>query len=458
MRQTTQLSALTVLIALVVPAKMQASSGQLGTTSPISETELTNVYERAIMSSPLVEAVHKGGLQRRCKESVQLQIILDRISEFEQTPEYEPMVCADALGKLSIPEEVIKSLEADLFAFQALDREIKSCRDHIKRLTQFRTNKLSIIVKDALDLAKTKGALEALLDGNLSSLDGYSIDPPWCNAFPNSSHIYSVGRRGNALKTVFLKIWCVQNKKNVSDVGQFLFNDHKWADTTPLLHVTPVNEDFDLSCLGNSPYLFKDAKTPKGILTVNNGYALGGQRWQKRYSDIGEYGKEYGPQDCSSFVAKYTNSPKPFSTFDQSHLFFDKIGFPSQQISPSLVSLWNESRVSIRTQPDVVGLRERFTPLGTILDPQSKSLVPGLIHAERTYNMNATTLDDVLDGVGGHTGIFLGCAGSGRDTKAVTITNGRNLEISGKEFSHGVEAQDFFSTRQKLIMWFAGKQ
>jgi hypothetical protein len=458
MRQTTQLSALTLLIALIVPAHMQASSGQLGAASPISETELTNVYERAIMSSPVLEAVHKAGLQRRCKESVQLQIILDSISEFEQTPDYEPMVSADSGMNLTFPEAVVKSLEADLLAFQALDREIKACPDPIKLLTQFKTNKLSIIAQDALNLANTEGALEALLDGNLSSLDGYSIDPPWCNAFPNSSHIYSVGRRGNALKTVLLKIWCVQNKKNVFDVGPSLFKDPTWIDTTPLLHVTPVHEDFDLSCLGNSPYLFKDAATSKSILTVNNGYALGGQRWQKRYSDLGEYGKEYGPQDCSSFVAKYTNSPKPFSTFDQSHLFFDKIGFPSQQISQSLVSLWNESRVSIRTQPDVVGLRERFTPLGTILDPQSKSLVPGLIHAERTYNMNAATVDDVLDGVGGHTGFFLGCAGSGRDTKAVTITNGRNLEISGKEFSHGVEAQDFFSSRQKLIMWFSGKQ
>lgn len=398
--------------------------------------EALDVYEKAIHVSPLVKKIHEDGVERRQAEALQLTKILNSIHE-NQTQDPE-----------KLREIVIHSLEQDKRFFESVNQQLEAGSYEVgKKGTTFQLlyNRMPIITEEALKLAQTGNIFFDVLDRQLPQ--GYSIEAPKFNYFSESNHIYSHGRRGNALKSLLLKIWQIQNDKfSLSAMSQFFWDS--WLETAPFVHITPLPDDFDISHLELSPHFFSDVKTPKGFLTIHNGYAFGGHRDEARYPK----GKKWGPQDCSSFVATYTECKTIFSTYNQAQYFQEVNGFQFKHLGEGIVNRWEGEKVTRQNDVYLQSVREVLSPLAPNPDPQS--LKPGLVHAERSYTGISSKPDIALTGTGGHTGILLGTIGSASETQVLTISANRDLEGSGKEFVFGVEPRPLFSTPERMIMFF----
>lgn len=406
-----------------------------------SETsEALGVYEKAIHVSPLVKTIHEDGLERRQLEAGQLKELLSSITE------------NDTKDPEQLRKSVIQSLENDKMAFEVVNQRLQSgtYKAGEKGTTfQLLNNRMPIITAAALQLAQEENIFFDLLEGKLPQ--GYSIEPPEFNYFPESDHIFSHGRRGNPLKSLLLKIWQIQNDKSSLSETTQLF-EPSWLDTSPFVHITPLPEDFDVTSLQTFPHFYSDTETPKALLTIHNGYAFGGHRNETRYPN----GKKWGPHDCSSFVAMYTNCEITFSTLHQAKYFQDINGFQFGHLGEDIVAQWNATKNQRQQDTYLQAMSRVLDPLKPNPDPNS--INPGVVHAERNYTNISTKPEVALSGTGGHTGVFLGTIGSAGETRALTITAARDLENSGKEFIFGVEPRPFFSTPERMIMFFDVKQ
>lgn len=411
------------------------SSAIASSQTAININDFEHVYERAVYSSSVVATIHGDALAYREAVSRDLGKLLASVSTFEEQRDA-------AYDAPSLQAQVVASLEADAAFFEAFGQAIKKDpKNEQGRLIQLSTHKMGLVTQLALDLAKDTNVFDTLLDGTLPV--GYDLKVPLCNIFPDETHIYSNGRRGNALKALLLRAWSMQHQEqNLTGVVK-LFGD-AWLDDSSFVHITPVPAAMEVPGFEDSPYYFSDTKTPRALLTVHNGYAFAGQRWETRY---GTHGTAFGPQDCSSFVAKYLKSPYVFSTRDLLYLSEDVIGFPGEQLDATQEPAWLASRNTQEAQSTLENLRKTLLPHGKIMDPASPLLRPGIVHNERTFTPTS------IQGLGGHTGIYLGTVGSGPETKALTISATRDLEESGKEFMYGVEARAFFSTPDRLVTY-----
>lgn len=411
-----------------------------GQAYAMESNSLDNIYENAILCSPLVKKIHEAGLARRQEEERQLTKILDSISD------------NDTKDDEKLRQSVVQSLEADRVAFEALNKQLKekSYKPGEKGATyQLLNNRMPFITGEAIKLAQAITFFD-ILDGNLPQ--GYSIKAPVFNYHPNEEHIYSNGKRGNALKSLLLKIWLLQNdKSSLSEMSQ-LFG-LSWLDNCPFVHITPLPDEYDVSSFQSSPHFFRDTQTPKALLTIHNGYAFGGHRLETRYPK----GKPWGPHDCSSFTAHYTGCKTAFSTMHQAHYFQEINSFQFKDVvTEEIVNKWNAGKADREKDSAIKMMRKVLSPLKPNPDPQS--LTPGLVHAERNYTGLAKNEGVALTGTGGHTGIFLGTIGSGSETQALTLSANRDLEGSGKEFAYGVEQRTFLTTPERMIMFFEVKK
>lgn len=400
------------------------------------ESEAKGVYEKAIMTTPRIAKIHQEGLERREAESCQLTKLLECIVE-NQTMDHE-----------KLRTRVIESLNQDKVLFDAVNKKLKLNQNIAgqKGATyQLLVNKMPFITAEALKLVEDETIFFGLLEGTLPQ--GYSITPPEFNYFPNKDHIYSNGRRGNALKSLMLKIWQIQNEKSLSQLDLF---GPSWLDEASFVHITPLPDDFDGSSIQSWSHFYSDDQTPMGLLTINNGYAFGGHRLETRYPQS----KPWGPHDCSSFVVKYTNCKNTFATVHQAQYFQQINGFQFKDlVGPDIIKQWNEAESGRKNDDCIKAMAKVLRPLGpNQQDPQS--LKPGLVHAERAYRNVLQDHKVALNGTGGHTGIYLGTIGSAGDTKALTVSADRDLENTGKEFICGVEKRPFFTSPERMIMFF----
>jgi len=416
-----------------------ASSALASSQTNVDTSGFQDIYEYAVRSSPIVRKIHDDALAYGQITSRDLGVLFDAVSRFEitrDTPHDAP----------SLQAQVVASLEADAVFFEAFGQAMRSDpKNQQGRLIQLSTHKMSIVTQHALELARKTEFFDSLVEEKLPF--GFDLNAPVCNIFPNETHIYSNGRRGNAIKALLLRAWSIQHQQSNLTGLDNLYGGG-WVDRSTFVHITPVPAAMDVPGFEASPYYFSDAKTPRGLLTIHNGYAFGGQRWETRY---GTHGTAFGPQDCSSFVAKYLGSPYVFSTRDLLYLSEDVIGFPDEQLDAIQEPAWLASRSTEEAQSTLENLRKTLRPHGKIVDPASHLLRPGIVHNERTFSSSS------IQGLGGHTGIYLGTVGSGPDTKALTISTNRDLEGSGMEFIYGMQERAFFSTKDRLVTYLEKK-
>lgn len=399
--------------------------------------ETLDVYEKAILANSLVQKIHEEGLQHRQEEERQLTRIQKNVCENRSKDSEQ------------LRNNVIQSLEQDGITFEIVNQQLKagSYKPGERGATfQILNNRMPFINEEAIKLAKNGNVFFEILDGNLP--EGYSIKAPLFNYFPDNTHIYSNGKRGNALKSLLLKTWQIQNDKSSLSELRELFGP-SWLDSSPFVHITPFPDDFDVSSLQSSPHFFSDAQTPKALLTIHNGYAFGGHRNEPRYPK----GKPWGPHDCSSFTAMYTRCKSIFSTYDQAQYYQHINGFQFKEIvEQAIAQQWDAEEDQRKNDACIKHMSEVLLPLHPNPDPQS--LKPGLVHAERYYPGVSSYHKTALTGKGGHTGIYLGTIGSAEETQALTLSTQRDLEKTGREFSYGVEKRPFLSTPEHMVMFF----
>ncbi len=129
---------------------------------------------------------------------------------------------------------------------------------------------------------------------------------------------------------------------------------------------------------------------------VHSGYSFGGYREDEKRL---HYGKPFGPEDCSSWVAKTTKCPILFSTADQ--LCTYRATLPSHLQTSFIPPEW----LSGKEAQDMVTRYDAVT---------SSDVQPGDIFLSRTFKRDLDPSTNL--GAGGHTGIVLS-----KSESAVTI-------------------------------------
>lgn len=390
------------------------------------DAEMEEVYKRGILSSPLIKKIHADGVERRAMEEGLLR---------ELTRSIGGTCERQVIDSVDLHARVRAALEADLAYFNRL-------RDGMKNLPvgeggvsfQLKTNKMHLALEMAagFDIA----FLEKCLAGGAMP-EGYAIEAPEINIFGDPRHIYASGR-GIALKVFLMRAYSIV--QGIDSIEKMSF---KFVGGSPFVHLSPLHlagvtstteEGGNFWCFCPSDGIYK-----LGI--VHNGYVFGGQR----RADLGADGAlkftagfpahwKGGPEDCSSFVARYigTDPANAFSTAHQLCHYLKNTTEVSSLYTSPLLHKWLEKSVEAWGGDEIYrsALEERLRPL---YDVRPDVIQPGWVHAERGFKPMDDTQYTPM-GKGGHTSFFVGSIGGvGPDAKAITLGANRDIE-SGEAF------------------------
>lgn len=388
------------------------------------------VYEKAILTSPLVKAQHEKGLERRKREYTELSKLFTEVqSLIEET---------DGENLENLYGETRAMLKQDLAFFEALQQALKPLQPKEGEYP-IKTNRMHLGLQKALAL--TEDEFYDIIDRSPSVPQRFDFtNPPDFNIVDDRTHMFSSGD-GIAIKIFLSTVYRVlSNTHKVSDLHKVFGND--WVDTSPWVHITPLPESFVMTeDIKTSPYFYDDRKSIPGVIIFHNGFAFGGHRCDKRYPQ----GKEFGPFDCSSWIASITQSPVAFSTVHQYidyHIRTDFSAFPqgvlSEEVKHKIVQEWQEDSFK-------AGIEQSLTPI-QVRDPQV-DLQPGCIHGERVLKIfDVHNLSEFPKGSGGHTGLFLGIVGGcGPDARALTLGFTRDIEDLNIDAAYVVDRRLLFT-------------
>jgi hypothetical protein len=282
-------------------------------------------------------------------------------------------------------------------------------------------NKMAIAIAGAQELTSTKFA--KLLEGDLG--DGYeyhtAVDDVTVLS-ENTDTIYG-SSKGTFLKTAALTTLLVSDGKTHLYQANYLplLGASSWVDASAIAHVTPLPESIDLRrCIEKDyskyTYIFDDyAPSTSGFTFIHSGYAFGGHRDESRYPN----GKLFGPEDCSSWVAKLCASKIQFSTVDQLFHYRNCLIRNNEENEGILTdSSWANSGTELEMT--------RLFDAAKIKDPQ-RDILPGQLYVHR--NFNEDKIEDIYNSPGkaGHTGLVLGFNSDGKDSKIITMAYGRDM-------------------------------
>lgn len=391
----------------------------LNASNTYSEEQWKDVYEKAVLSSPLVAQMHEDGLKRRQQESLELEILREHVSD---------LYAKDTFDKAILKETIQK----EFGVFQTIEARLKTYpidKDHMT--FQLYYSKMALNLQIAYELIQNISlSFWALVNADTHIPKGFELRAPAMNFCGNTTHPFA-SKRGNGLKVLLTTAWRLGTKstsfKPMNDMINF--------DQSPFMHIVHLPDSFETKEIETFPYFWSDAQTPKGLMTIHNGYAFGGHRGEARYPNSS---KPFGPQDCSSIVAKYI-CPVPCTTMQMAYHWQGKYGFYFKQMQGYSAPAWEQNFDKWQsTDPWSKPMAASMEPV--VIEDLSKTK-PGMVHLERTYTNNA------FQGAGGHAGILLGILGQGPDAKALTLSANRDLEGAGFEFSYGAQE------RQAVPLW-----
>ncbi len=390
--------------------------------------DMESLLEGAVLASRKVRAIHEEGLRRRTLESKQLGNLLEFITEHpEKDATLRPIVLA--------------RLQEDALVFDSLNKALPQCRGVRE---QAKSNKMHLGVEKAIALHKD--SFYDICDGRLP--EGYSIEVPNANVFPNEDHIYSTGR-GRALKHLLTTAALALLKAHdIDELRRIIGCD---VGTSPFVHYTPLPEGFDVSGYAASPYF----KIPGKFAVIHNGYAFGGQRFERPEQD--------GPHDCSTFVAEhYELDPMTITTEQYAAHQLGQCRYHFDSLGGDVVQTWEKkTKPKFLDSKAVHSILARMTALD-VSDPDA--LRPGWVSVERRFTGYRDNYSLVQEGTSGHTSVVLGTIGHGPDMKLWTIGADRNIDspADNRDFSYGIEARPMFGDPLQdptapLVMYFRSK-
>ncbi|MGD9591025.1 MAG: hypothetical protein AB7V32_00725 [Candidatus Berkiella sp.] len=325
--------------------------------------------------------------------------------------------------------QVIARIDNDISCIQSLNQMIVTNTELNADATwSLRTNKMENILFNAKELILDDAVFIQLVKGQ--TLD--DLSPPEIVILGDSAAIYGNSKL-TYLNSAILEI-------NLSLLGQeskiqhVLMNDYNnWVDTSAIVHVTPLpisfsNIDIVADFSKNFSFYFSDPLTPEGFTFVHSGYAFGGHREEARYPD----GKNFGPEDCSSWIAKIIGSEVLFSTIDQ--LYTYRMG-QDEATRDYVDATWlNSDSAKTMDVLDPVYVENPFTDIH-----------PGQVFAFRTFD---TADHSSSAGISGHTALVIGVRENGN---VVTLNYARNMPIIE---GFGISEYSWQSTASKETMFF----
>jgi len=397
-----------------------------------------DLYEKAIIASPLVKEMHEEGVKRRIRERLELQALLNYV---KSNPEREHLKTHVGYA-LERAQACVRTLDEDLDPLNPVKGEV---------LFQLKAHKMGI------GLEKAKALFDAhfddIMDGKFP--EGYSITPPKMNAFPNETHIFSTGR-GRALKQLLLTT--ALECKEMERVGlspTSLDLPLSVLDKVPGFKVEGSTFIHTLPFPSNLQRKYRDSPFMRaGLAVVHNGYAFGGQRGE-------EETRRFGPQDCSSLLARHLDCA-PFSTYHQATWYQDQLGFffkDSGSVFAPFEPRWrDEIRPLYSKEREYWDFSQKTIP---VVVSGLDDVQPGMIYTTRSYAGVDQDPEKSLDGRGGHTAVVIGTQGQGPDAKVFVMDASRDLEGSNKDYTYGVEGFDFMTdpfTGGKKTFYFKVKE
>lgn len=398
-----------------------------------NDVEINSILSNAYQSSPLVQVALKEAYDYN------LQLHQEQKALFVVTNQQWGAYPDQDYHALQI--RTLERLDQDIYYIQQLNQLLKSypASDEMgEGLTwSLKTNKMELVLSGARELIMDDEAFMALLEGEC---------PPMLNnmfQFPvilgDTDSIYGSSEATFlSAALIAINLTLLGEKTHLEDLPMQLSlsdsMDTVWMDYSALSHVTPIPAFVDLNTLDQDfkaefSYYFSDDQMQNGLSLIHSGYAFGGQRGEIRF----EQEKNWGPEDCSSWVAKVTNCDIDFSTIDQ--LFTYRLQLPGDE-KGLIYSDWLNSDRQL-------AMETIYTPV--YIQNPSVDIQPGQIFAYRQFE-DANHLEDV--GVGGHTGVVLGVKENGN---VIVLCYGRDMpEYEG----FGVREYSWQSDETHEVMFF----
>jgi len=378
---------------------------------------------------PLVKKAFQQELQWRTKTTAELDNVFLKLKEVTENTDNIPITQAQVLAKLRSDLELTKKLKAILRKEQY--------KPGINVTWAVKTNKMEEILTGTQNLVQIDNDFAAILNDYTVPM-GYqyqTLPEDITYVGENTTTLYG-SSKGTFLKTALLTAYQIGTRKTrLQELNLLPTQNAAWIDESAMVHVSPLPADLDLLSLDDGfahySYFFSDNITPQGLAFVHSGYAFGGHRNEPRYPK----GKLFGPEDCSSWLAKLCNT-ETFSTLDQ--LFHYRLHMREGIVDPT----WREG-------PTPAMLADCYE----VRDPQ-KDICPGQIYCHRVFNKEEDPTLQNSPGTGGHTTLVLGFASAGSDSKIVTIGDGRNMPT---EEGLGIQAFPFNPPDNRKVMLFMRK-
>lgn len=264
---------------------------------------------------------------------------------------------------------------------------------------------------------------------------GYEYQSPTITYLgDNPNNIYG-NHKGTYLKTALFNV-CLQLGQHTRALN---FDEMKvvWAETSPSYHITPLPKTLGYDQFveiderfSAFPYFLKRNSWKSGyFFFAHSGYAFGGDRHNPHFPQ----GKLYGPEDCSSEIAKLTGSPCPFSTLDQLYAYRSYLPEKGAFIREG----WS-------TTPEAKYL-QGYRP---VVIENLLGIKPGQIYVSRNFSNEDPMMSNTA-GTGGHTALVLGVEGN----NVITLSYARSLPTLDFE-GYGIKAFPFQTAHPTKVMFF----
>lgn len=389
------------------------------------DSELLTLIERARMQSALAQ----GALMEytRFNEAIfaDQSYLLGVNQQLWQT-------LLPSMDSKTFQQTVLEKVTFDLGAIVKLNTQLAPipAADFAGLTWALKSNKMENILQQAQQLIADDTIFETLLTGHFP--EPFQNGPSFPvvigeldDAWGNSQNTYL------SAAIIEINLALLDQSSHVQDIISDS-PDTLWLDNAAILHVTPIDQlvpEHAIIDFSPSSFYFSDALTPHGFAFIHSGYAFGGQRGENRY----EYGKELGPQDCSSWLAKLIGTDYAFSTIDQ--LFTYRLSIPEEErgyIDPT----WLESDGADTMQ-------SLFTPV-KVEDPLS-DIQPGQVMAFRHFTDSE---HQHSTGDSGHTILVIGLRENGN-----VVGLGYRRNMPEKE-GFGIQEFPWKSTEENEVMFF----
>lgn len=299
-----------------------------------------------------------------------------------------------------------------------------------------KTNKMDQALQGALDIIEDPIAFNAIVQGHFPP--GFDNTPPFPVLIGNTDTAF--GHSANTFLSaalVEIAISTLGEEASIVDLNQAIGMD--WIDHSAISHITPINssifddeQDLLESFQNQYSFHFSDALTSMGFTFIHSGYAFGGYRDEPRYED----GKWFGPEDCSSWIAKLTGSDIAFSTIDLLYTYRFQLENNVDYVDPQ----WLNSN-------EAQWMLAYFSPV-EVQDP-FHDIQPGQILTFRKFTSEDHSNDA---GYSGHVALVLGVT---EDGQVITLNYTRDMPDTE---GFGISLFDYQSSAVKEVFFLEANQ